>query len=357
MFPIMRVLRTVHEVRALRNDLQRNRNSAPRVTVVMTMGALHEGHESLINAAKSSGTFTFVTIFVNPLQFAAGEDLDRYPRTEQADLARCEKLGVDAVFAPLHSAELYPRGSAEQTVIDVPAGRPSQHPRSEAAFRPTFFLGVATVVCKLLHIVQPDDAWFGAKDAQQCCVVRQMVQDLNMTVSIRIGPTCREPNGLAMSSRNKYLTDAEQATAAVVYRALSAGQALWTEYRKRRLQQRQPLTYGALWEAATAALDVLKAESAVCVQYIGLSDAEEWRDLGGGYPLEPQPPDLQADTLLPQTLLVAILSTAVIVGSARLIDNIALSIYEENAPVTGTASSEALASGMHPSTVTKVPRS
>ncbi|KAF6001487.1 hypothetical protein F1559_001966 [Cyanidiococcus yangmingshanensis] len=326
----MQLLRTVAEVRALRKKLDERVNTRQRIAVVMTMGALHEGHESLIRAAKFAGTFVLVTIFVNPLQFAAGEDLERYPRTEPADVARCANLGVEVVFAPLDSNELYPRGIAEQTVVDVPSGRPSHHPRSEGAFRPTFFRGVATVVSKLLHIVHPDDAWFGAKDAQQCCVVRHMVRDLNMPVTIRIGPTYRERSGLAMSSRNQYLTAKERETAAVIYRALCAGRDNWAACCQKRSMHGESACYGDLWQAASTTLSVIQTEPSMHVQYIGLSDADDWQDLGGGYPVEPQRLDLRGDTPLPSTLSTAVMAVAVFVGSTRLIDNIRLSVQIEN---------------------------
>ncbi len=336
----MQLLRTVASVRSLRHALDEHGGGRPRVAVVMTMGALHDGHDSLIRAAKSTGAFVFVTIFVNPLQFAAGEDLERYPRTEAADLARCSDLGVDAVFAPLDATELYPQGAAEQTVVDVPSGRATYHPRSEGAFRPAFFRGVATVVCKLLQIIRPEDAWFGAKDAQQCCVVRHMVRDLNMMVQVRITPTCREPSGLAMSSRNQYLTDKERASAAVIYRALCAGRDAWTARCKMCKKHQKPVCYGDLWHAATTTLGIVQTETTMELQYLGLSDADDWQDLGGGYPAEPQRLDVQADTPLPTTLTAGVLAIGVFLGSTRLIDNIYLPMSIENGDATEIVASE-----------------
>lgn len=193
-----------------------------RTAVVMTMGALHEGHASLIRAARErvgdEGLVT-VTVFVNPLQFGAGEDLDRYPRTLDADLKVAAEAGADIVLAPpVH--EVYPGGEPEVRIGAGPMGG-----RYEGASRPGHFDGVLTVVAKLLHLTRPDVAFFGEKDAQQLALIRRMVTDLNFPVRIVGVPTVREPDGLALSSRNRYLTPAERGTALALSRALFAGRA------------------------------------------------------------------------------------------------------------------------------------
>ncbi|MFE6778733.1 pantoate--beta-alanine ligase [Streptomyces sp. NPDC057702] len=193
-----------------------------RTAVVMTMGALHRGHASLIRAARArvgdEGLVT-VTVFVNPLQFGAGEDLDRYPRTLEADLEVAAEAGADIVLAP-PVADVYPGGEPEVRIAAGPTGE-----RYEGASRPGHFDGVLTVVAKLLHLTRPDVAFFGEKDAQQLALIRRMVTDLNFPVHIVGVPTVREPDGLALSSRNRYLSPAERGTALALSRALFAGRA------------------------------------------------------------------------------------------------------------------------------------
>lgn len=187
-----------------------------RIGLVPTMGALHAGHGELIKRARSESDFAVVWIFVNPLQFAPHEDLDRYPRTFAADLELCRKLGVDGVFHPPVS-EIYPHGVQETTRV-VPPKRLAQH--LEGAFRPHFFEGVATVVLKFFNMLQPDQAYFGEKDYQQLTIVKQMVADLNLPIEIKPVPTVREQDGLAMSSRNVYLTEAERELAPRLHEAI-----------------------------------------------------------------------------------------------------------------------------------------
>jgi pantoate--beta-alanine ligase len=202
--------RTVAEIGA-RVDAWRL--ASGRIALVPTMGALHEGHLALIRAAKKDAARTIVSIFVNPTQFGANEDFGTYPRDEDADLAALAKLGVDAVFAPALE-EIYPNGFA--TTINV-AG-PSEGLETE--FRPHFFSGVATVVAKLLLACTPDSAFFGEKDYQQLLVIKRMVADLGMPVTILGCPTVREADGLALSSRNAYLSPDERETAPALHRAL-----------------------------------------------------------------------------------------------------------------------------------------
>lgn len=191
-------------------DVRRTVSSAKAagqsVGCVMTMGALHAGHRSLLDVARKETDFVVATIFVNPTQFAPHEDLAKYPRPLKNDLALCLDAGVDAVFLP-SVATMYPEDA--QTTVTV--GRVSQP--LEGTHRPTHFQGVATVVLKLLNIVSADIAYFGQKDYQQCAVIRQMVRDLNVPVDVRTVPTVRDADGLALSSRNQYLSDDERVTA------------------------------------------------------------------------------------------------------------------------------------------------
>ncbi len=191
-----------------------------RRAVVMTMGALHEGHATLIRTArKIAGPDgeVVVTVFVNPLQFGAGEDLDRYPRTLDADVELAGRSGADAVFAPSVD-EVYPGGEPQVRISAGPMGE-----RLEGAARPGHFDGMLTVVAKLLHLTRPDVALYGQKDAQQLALIRRMVRDLNFGVEIVGVPTVREEDGLALSSRNRYLSPAERRTALALSQALFAG--------------------------------------------------------------------------------------------------------------------------------------
>ena len=209
-----------------RVDLAVARDALPgRVAVVMTMGALHEGHAELVRAARRAADSVLVTLFVNPLQFGAGEDLDRYPRTLAVDLALLEREGADVVFAPTPDV-VYPDGPPLVRVSAGPLGEVL-----EGASRPGHFDGVLTVVCKLLHLTRPHVALFGQKDAQQLAGIRRMVRDLDLPVEVRAVDTVREPDGLALSSRNRCLTAEQRTSALVLFRALAlqdveAGRAL-----------------------------------------------------------------------------------------------------------------------------------
>lgn len=187
-----------------------------RVAVVMTMGALHDGHVELVRRARAEADAVVVTIFLNPLQFAAGEDLDRYPRRLEQDLPLCELAGADLVFAPLPS-EVYPA----EPIVRVSAGPVGNS--FEGAARPGHFDGVVTVVLKLMHLVRPDVAYFGQKDAQQLACIRRMVLDLDVPVEVVAIPTVRDADGLALSSRNEYLTAPQRRSALVLSRALETG--------------------------------------------------------------------------------------------------------------------------------------
>jgi pantoate--beta-alanine ligase len=201
-----------------RGDLAAARAALPgRVAVVMTMGALHAGHAALIRAAREQADSVLVTVFVNPLQFGAGEDLDRYPRTLDADLTVAEQNGADLVFTPTPDV-VYPEGAPLVRVSAGPMGD-----LLEGAHRPGHFDGVLTVVLKLLHLTRPDVALFGQKDAQQLACIRRMVRDLDLPVEVRGVPTVRESDGLALSSRNRYLSPQERQSALALSRALATG--------------------------------------------------------------------------------------------------------------------------------------
>jgi pantoate--beta-alanine ligase len=208
------MIEVVDSVIAVRRQVAAARQHGKSIGLVPTMGALHEGHASLIRVARQETGFVVVSIFVNPLQFGPNEDLDRYPRNQEADLAVCTREGVDLVFAP-RPETLYPAGFCTYVEVkglqDVLCGRS----------RPGHFRGVVTVVLKLFHIVQPNRAYFGQKDAQQTRIIEQMVGDLDLSVRIRVCPIVREPDGLALSSRNRYLNAEERRSATVLYRTLN----------------------------------------------------------------------------------------------------------------------------------------
>jgi pantoate--beta-alanine ligase len=205
----VRTLRRIDEVRAAIDP-------ARRVGLVPTMGALHEGHLSLVRAARAECDVVVLSLFVNPAQFSANDDLTRYPRDEEHDAQLAEREGVDLLFAP-EPAELYPEGFA--TWVDV------EETGAEGKARPGHFRGVATVCLKLFNIVKPHVAYFGQKDAQQAAVLRRLVRDLNLDVELRVLPTVRDSDGLALSSRNAYLTPGERERALALPRALEAGRA------------------------------------------------------------------------------------------------------------------------------------
>ena len=253
------------------------------VGCVMTMGALHAGHRSLLDAARRETDFVVATIFVNPTQFAPNEDLEKYPRPIEDDLAVCSDSGVDAVFLP--SVEAMYSDDA-QTIVRV--SRVS-HPL-EGAHRPTHFEGVATVVLKLLNIVRPDIAYFGQKDYQQYVVIRQMVRDLNVPVDIKSVPTVRAPDGLALSSRNRYLSPKERRTALLLHEAL--------------VMAEHQLVSGI--ESVNDVVDQMRSlidsGDDVAVDYVAIVD-----------------PDSLVSLNQPQASMVALV--AVKVGTTRLIDN------------------------------------
>jgi pantoate--beta-alanine ligase len=206
----MEVAKTIEEVRSLVNAA---RSTGKKIGLVPTMGALHIGHISLIEAAVKDCDFVVVSIFVNPTQFGPGEDFEKYPRPIEADLKICRKAGAKVVFAPT-PAEMYPRENLTWVTVEK-----LTEPLCGRS-RPGHFRGVTTVCSKLFNIVTPDVAYFGQKDAQQAIVIKRMVADLNMPLEIIVCPTIREPNGLAVSSRNQYLSEQQRRDAANIYKSL-----------------------------------------------------------------------------------------------------------------------------------------
>lgn len=276
--------RLVHTARELRETVE---GRPGEVGVVMTMGALHEGHATLVRTARErvgDGTVV-VTVFVNPLQFGPNEDFDRYPRTLEADVEIAGRAGADIVFAP-SVEEVYPGG---QPLVRISAG--PMGAGYEGASRPGHFDGMLTVVAKLLHLTRPDVAFYGQKDAQQLALIRRMVTDLNFPVEIVGVPTVREPDGLAMSSRNRYLSAGDRETALVLSRALFAG--------------RDALD-GGPDAVRTAARTVLEKEDGLAVDYLALIDPGDFTEAAPGHTGP------------------AVLAVAARVGTTRLIDNIPL---------------------------------
>ena len=255
-------------------------DDAGEVAVVMTMGALHEGHRALMRAARERSSFVLVTIFVNPLQFGPNEDFEKYPRTLEPDVEACRAEGVSVVFAPSRD-EMYPGGAPSITMNAGPLGE-----ILEGASRPGHFAGMLTVVEKLLLLTRADVAFFGEKDFQQLALIRRMVRDLELGVEIVGVPTVREPDGLALSSRNRYLSPGERGAALALSRALREG-----------------ATHTEADAALAAARKILDEEPGVRVDYLALTGP----DLG------PAPAEG------PARLLVAAR-----VGTTRLIDNVPL---------------------------------
>ena len=212
----MEILKTIEEVR---ERVREQRGKGRRIALVPTMGCLHEGHLSLIDQARKMADVVAVTIYVNPTQFGPSEDFENYPRTLEKDLEMCRQRGVDLVYTPEHT-ELYPNDYSTYIKEEkLSAGLCG-------ISRPEFFRGVCTIVAKLFIIVMPDVAVFGRKDAQQLAVIRKMARDLHLPVEIVGGPTVREPDGLAMSSRNTYLDEFQRRDAVQIYRALLQGKEL-----------------------------------------------------------------------------------------------------------------------------------
>lgn len=279
----MKIVRTVAEMKALCREITR---AGQALGLTPTMGALHEGHLSLVRTSKSQCDATAVSIFVNPLQFGPTEDLEKYPRTMQSDLLLLEELGVELVFAPGVN-EMYPPGATTYVEVADLSGR------LDGGSRPGHFRGVATVVAKLFEIVRPHRAFFGQKDAAQVAVLRKMVNDLNLDVQIVVCPIVREHDGLAMSSRNAYLTPEQRKQALVLHRSL---------LRVLREADQGERSAAKLIEAGR---NVIAEEPAASLDYLAVVDANS---------LEP----------LSDVSQGALVAVAAFFGNTRLIDNIVL---------------------------------
>jgi pantoate--beta-alanine ligase len=278
----MRVINTIQEME------QEYARWSGQIGFVPTMGALHEGHLSLFRRARLENQVLVGSIFVNPLQFGPHEDLNRYPRKLQHDLSMLEDIGVDAVFTPT-SESMYPRGFTTYVEPQGPLAN-----EAEGASRPGHFRGVATVVLKLFQLVRPHRAYFGQKDAQQVLVISHMIADFHLPIQLRVLPTIREADGLAMSSRNTYLDPASRAAATVLYRALQAGRETFDARPQDGPQA-----------VARVMREVIASESLIRLDYAEVRDAEDFH-------------------LLEQFQAPALLVIAAHVGSTRLIDNFAL---------------------------------
>ncbi len=276
----MKVVNSLDELKAALLSLE------PVIGLVPTMGYLHEGHLSLIRRAKDEGKSTVVSIFVNPTQFGPNEDLSKYPRDLERDLSLIRSLGVDLVWTPTPEI-MYPQGY--QTWVEVDA----LTERLEGAMRPGHFKGVTTVVAKLFNAVQPQRAYFGQKDAQQAAVIRQMTKDLNFPIEVIVCPTVRETDGLAMSSRNKYLEGDNRRAATVLFRALSVAKDTYNKGERNAEKLR------------TIMKDSLASEPRAQMQYVSCADYDTLGEL---------------DVIKGKTLL----SMAVLFGKTRLIDNFVL---------------------------------
>jgi pantoate--beta-alanine ligase len=278
-------MQITRDIESTRNAIATARMHGAVIGFVPTMGFLHEGHLSLVKVAREEGaTFVAVSIFVNPRQFGPNEDFARYPRDERRDAEMLESAGVDLLFLPPVEA-MYPEG-ASTTIAVGGVSKPLEGER-----RPGHFDGVATVVAKLFNIVQPDVAAFGRKDAQQCAVIERMTRDLDLPVRLAFGQTLREPDGLAMSSRNAYLSAEDRAKAPALHRALRAGQ--------------EAITHGihSVPDLERLMRRVVEEEGDVEVDYLAVVD-----------PLTFEAPDDFAREVL--------LAGAVRVGRTRLIDNV-----------------------------------
>lgn len=277
-------MRTIYSPSAMTAWSHRLRREGVVIGFVPTMGALHEGHRALLRAARLKCDALVVSMFVNPIQFAPSEDLATYPRRLSQDRTICREEDVDVCFEPTPAA-MYPKGF--QTVVTVP----SVARRWEGETRPHHFGGVATVVTKLFGVVRPDVVWFGQKDFQQCAVVRQLVKDLNFNIRLIVRPTVRERDGLAMSSRNVFLSTEERRLAPMLYQALLAAQ------RAIETGVADPKTVQAMMRK------VLEAQPAIRIDYLAICDPDT---------LEP------LDRIDRQAVILG----AIRLGSVRLIDNV-----------------------------------
>jgi pantoate--beta-alanine ligase len=276
----MQVVKTIEEMRHIRAGL------TDTVGFVPTMGYLHEGHLELVRRAKKDNDIAVVSIFVNPTQFGPKEDFEKYPRDTERDLGLLKGVGTDYVFMPL-PADMYPPGFNSWVEVK------GVTELLEGAARPGHFRGVATVVAKLFNIVQPARSYFGQRDAQQCSVIKKMVADLAMPLEIVIVPTVREPDGLAMSSRNVYLNPEQRQQALVLYQSLQLARQLWVTGGKNAAFIRQSMT------------ELIQTKPLADIEYISIANAETLEEL---------------DVLKPPVLI----SMVVRFGKTRLLDNIIL---------------------------------
>jgi pantoate--beta-alanine ligase len=283
------MLEPLESIADVRRNIAAARGAGSRIGLVPTMGALHQGHVRLIERCAELTGFVVVSVFVNPTQFGPNEDLERYPRTLGDDIKKSEAAGAHLVFAP-SAAAVYPRGELA-TFVEVPV---LSH-RLEGVSRPGHFRGVATVVLALLEIVRPDVAIFGQKDYQQQLLIRRMVEDLHVPVEIVTAQTVRESDGLAMSSRNRYLTIPERKSATVLYRALQQARDFVAQGITRADRVRQILA------------DTIKLESLARLDYAEVADADSLESLEWIDPARP-----------------AVALLAAWVGATRLIDNVRL---------------------------------
>jgi pantoate--beta-alanine ligase len=281
----MEVINTIEKVRVI---IAGAKSAGKSVGFVPTMGALHEGHFSLIRVAGQQCGFVVVSIFVNPTQFGPGEDIDKYPRPFDADIKACRDLGVDVVFAPMDQ-QMYPQKNL--TWVNVEKLSEPLCGRS----RPGHFRGVAAVCAKLFNIVQPDIAFFGQKDAQQAIIAQRMVADLNMPLKIVVCPTIREIDGLAMSSRNRYLTARQRKDAVLLYAALQKAEVFIAAGQRKSS------------ELISEMEKILKISRQIKIEYISIVDARTLNEL---------------DEVKGKVLI----ALAVKIGQARLIDNIVVDV-------------------------------
>jgi pantoate--beta-alanine ligase len=285
-------MRTFEQISALRAFVRAARDEDKVVGLVPTMGALHDGHLSLIRKAKGECDIVVVSIFVNPIQFLPGEDFEKYPRDLAHDSRMCQEAGAEALFTPAVQ-EMYPHGPG--AFVDIP----DLAARWDGAARPGHFRGVATVCAKLFNIVSPQRAYFGQKDYQQLKIIQKMVSDLNMPVTVVPVPIMREPDGLAMSSRNAYLTPEERKAAPALFRALKKAESLYNEGERKGTLLQQVI------------LGELEKEPLIKAEYSALADTESL-----------EPTDEAGDH--------AVLLIAVRLGQTRLIDNILLGNTHSN---------------------------
>jgi len=277
----MQIITSITAMQSLAESLRRE---GKRIGLVPTMGFLHEGHLSLMRAARQENDIVVASIFVNPAQFGPKEDLDRYPRDAEGDRKKCESVGVDIIFTP-SVEEMYP----EKPDVFVTVEGLSDI--LEGAIRPGHFRGVATVVAKLFHIVQPRRAYFGQKDYQQCAVIKRMKKGLDLDVEVEVLPTMREPDGLAMSSRNSYLNAAQRKKATCLFRALTAAEELVRAGVREPEKVRQKMRM------------VIAQEKDVDIDYVEAADADDLSPLA---------------TIKERIVLLV----AVRIGATRLIDNL-----------------------------------